>query len=114
MNVASPDPLTGEITGSASSPVNSTAIRTLNGGLVAVLRAGSRLYELTHRRGNLPDDFGRGRSTPTEIRAAGDGAISAIGDPDLALAAHRTQLDLAVPVRDGLALLTKAANTTST
>lgn len=90
-----------------------TAVRTLNGGLVAVLRAGSRLYEVTHRRGNLPADFGSGWSHPTEIPAVGGATISAIGDPDLTLAARRTQLDLAVPVRDGLALLTQTANTSN-
>jgi hypothetical protein len=94
-------------------PIDSvTAVRTLDGGIVAVMRAGTRLYETTHGHGNLPADFGTGWSHLAEVRVVGGAAVSASGDADVTLAAPRTQLDLVVPLRLGLALLTKkAANT---
>lgn len=91
-----------------------TAVMTGSGGLVAVVQAGSRLYELSHARGHLPADFGTGWSPPTEVRTAGGGGISVIGDAELINATSRpggTHLDLAIPVRDGLVLLTAATAT---
>ena len=90
-----------------------TAVRTPDGALVAVLRVGSRLYKLTHPRGNLPADFGIGWSKPTEVRIAAGGFVSVTGDPAFASSeASTSQLDLIAPVPGGLALLT-AANSAS-
>ena len=73
-----------------------TTVMTGNGGLVAVVRAGSRLYELSHARGHLSADFGTGWSPPTEVRTAGGGGISVAGDAELINATSRpggTHLD---------------------
>jgi hypothetical protein len=94
-----------------------TTSRTPAGGIVAVLRAGSRLYEVSHPRGNLPAGFGSGWSKPAELRIQGGGTVSAAGDPALIDAAQSqpraSRLDLAVPVPGGLTLLTTAGNAAS-
>jgi hypothetical protein len=90
-----------------------TAVMTGNGGLVAIMRAGSRLYETSHSRGNLPADFGTGWSRPTRLRTP-DGTVPADGNPDLinsSDAPGRTHLALTVPVSNGVMLLTPAAST---
>lgn len=91
-----------------------TAAVTGNGGIDAILRSGTRLYEISHAPGLLPKErFGTGWSAPSEIRTAGNGTVSATGDPELinALAPAQTQMELAVPIHNGVELLTLEAGT---
>ena len=90
-----------------------TATVTGDGGIMAILRIGTRLYEVSHPPGSLPQDFGTGWSAPTEIRTAGNSRVSADGDPELinAVEPPQTQLELAVPVDGGLELLTPLSGT---
>jgi hypothetical protein len=90
-----------------------TAAITGDGTIVAVLRVGNRLYEVSHPQGSLPQGFGMGWSIPIEIRAADGSAILADGDPELinAVEPPLTLLELAVPVEGGLELLTPFAKT---
>ena len=93
---------------------SATAAVTGDGWIDAILRSGTRLYEISHAPGPLPKGrFGTGWSAPSEIRTAGNGAVSATGAPELinALAPTQTQMELAVPVHNGVELLTLQAGT---
>jgi hypothetical protein len=95
---------------------SATVVRTPRGGLVAILRAGSRLYELTHRRANLPAGYGAGWSHPAKLVTTAGSAIHATGDPVLTVASlgpDVSRLALVVAVPGGLAVLTTPPNSAS-
>jgi hypothetical protein len=76
----------------------------------AVLRVGTRLFELTRGSQGLPGQFATGWTEPRELKINDGKQIAATGDPDLIYSdvpgsAVGATFWLAVPVQQGLALL---------
>jgi hypothetical protein len=88
-----------------------TVVDTGDEHLEAVLRIGSHLYEMSRNPSNTKGDLSRGWSGPQSLRVVAGGQPDAVGDPRLILdvrgiVASSKRLQLAVPVRSGLRLLT--------
>jgi hypothetical protein len=94
------------------------AVDAGQGNLQVIIRVGSRLFWTFREQGNLPEGFTLGWQPTREIRASGHGLPRITGDPALILSQPNRpslplRLQLAVPVADGLMLMTTSGPASS-